>query len=75
MSAARCFATAASRATCSTGSGPVDAYVTDTFGRAESGRTNTLRQLGRVTAMAFFDVVEVGDSVCVALGRDRDGGQ
>ena len=49
--------------------GLADVYISDTFEDGGTGRTSHLRQLGRVAAMAFLDIVEPGDRVGVAWGE------
>ena len=45
-----------------------DVYVADTLGE-KSDRDQTLRQIGRVAAMAFLDIAEKGDRIGVAWGE------
>ena len=45
-----------------------DVYVADTLGE-QSDRGQILRQIGRVAAMAFLDIVEKGDRIGVAWGE------
>ncbi|MEO0914265.1 MAG: sugar-binding domain-containing protein, partial [Pseudomonadota bacterium] len=49
--------------------GLADVYVSDTFETDAEDRASSLRQLGRVSAMAFLDIVEPGDRVGVAWGE------
>lgn len=49
--------------------GLTDVYISDTFEDAESNRDAALRQLGRVAATAFLDIVETGDRVGIAWGE------
>jgi DNA-binding transcriptional regulator LsrR (DeoR family) len=46
-----------------------DVYVSDTFSGQASDRAEALRQIGRVAAMAFLDIVEKGDRIGVAWGE------
>ncbi len=46
-----------------------DVYVSDTFSSQTSDRAEALRQIGRVAAMAFLDIVEKGDRIGVAWGE------
>ena len=46
-----------------------DVYIADTFSPSQSDRTEALRHLGRVAAMAFLDIVEKGDRIGVAWGE------
>ncbi|WP_299965833.1 sugar-binding domain-containing protein [uncultured Roseobacter sp.] len=46
-----------------------DVYISDTFNSAETDRAAVLRQLGRVAATAFLNVVEPGDKIGVAWGE------
>ena len=45
-----------------------DVYIADTLGMHED-RAQVLRQIGRVAAMAFLDIVEKGDRIGVAWGE------
>ena len=45
-----------------------DVYIADTVGMHED-RAKVLRQIGRVAAMAFLDIVEIGDRIGVAWGE------
>jgi DNA-binding transcriptional regulator LsrR (DeoR family) len=45
-----------------------DVYIADTLGMHDD-RAQVLRQIGRVAAMAFLDIVEKGDRVGVAWGE------
>lgn len=49
--------------------GLTDVYVSDSFGTGPDHRAETLRQLGRVAAMAFLDIVAPGDRIGVAWGE------
>lgn len=49
--------------------GLTDVYVSDSFGTGPDHRAETLRQLGRVAAMAFLDIVAPGDRIGVAWGK------
>lgn len=46
-----------------------DVYISDAFGTDAKDRAATLRQLGRVAATAFLNIVEPGDKVGVAWGE------
>jgi len=46
-----------------------DAYISDTFAGTATNRAEALRQIGRVAAMAFLDIVEKGDRIGVAWGE------
>lgn len=46
-----------------------DVYVSDAFDTPQQDRAATLRQLGRVSSMAFLDIVEPGDRVGIAWGE------
>lgn len=46
-----------------------DVYISDPFADGETDRAATLRQLGRVSATAFLNIVEPGDKIGVAWGE------
>ncbi|WP_299151747.1 sugar-binding domain-containing protein [uncultured Tateyamaria sp.] len=46
-----------------------DVYISDAFTGTEVDRAATLRQLGRVSATAFLNIIEPGDKVGVAWGE------
>lgn len=46
-----------------------DVYISDAFIDGTMDRAATLRQLGRVSATAFLDIVEPGDKIGVAWGE------
>ncbi|MEM6371868.1 MAG: sugar-binding domain-containing protein [Pseudomonadota bacterium] len=46
-----------------------DVYISDAFTDGDTDRAATLRQLGRVSATAFLNIVEPGDKIGVAWGE------